>query len=506
MLLFSRSTKNLIANYITKLWGLLSIYIFVPFYIKLLGIEAYGIISLYTLIFSIASIADMGLSSAITREFAKSNTKAYKRNILSLFEKLFFLICVVTVALLFLGSTLIATKWLKVSSFTVADVSKYVKLIGIGVGIQLMTSVYFGSLMGLQKQVLSNMLQLSWSVLKTLGAVVLLNFIGPDLKVFFVWQILCNVVYLVTLKLTVKSCIYDEFHEPKFGFENIPKDILSYISGMVFIAILSSLNNQADKVVTSKIFTLKQFGYYSLASTIAQLPFIAASPIAVTIFPVLTALVSEKKSIDLSKTYKQYSFLVSLFMLPIITIVFLYANDLILLFSKKILPNEIDSIQFVAKTLTLGGAFLALQLMPFYLLLAHGKTKYTIVQNSIQLVFTVIAIYFCVNHYGFNGVAIPWLLVNLVSFIYLNIIISKEFFPFQAFKKTIFFSFIIPVCVNLGLGIIFNSLEHHFYFNSILLGLLSIIINILLYITFNEFQNTSVLKLGRNNFGLKVDN
>ena len=36
--------SNIVANYISKVWSFISIYLFIPIYINLLGIENYGII------------------------------------------------------------------------------------------------------------------------------------------------------------------------------------------------------------------------------------------------------------------------------------------------------------------------------------------------------------------------------------------------------------------------------------------------------------------------------
>lgn len=38
--------KNILANYIGKIWGIISVFVFVPFYIKLLGINSNAVINL----------------------------------------------------------------------------------------------------------------------------------------------------------------------------------------------------------------------------------------------------------------------------------------------------------------------------------------------------------------------------------------------------------------------------------------------------------------------------
>ena len=45
--------KNIFENYILKLLGIISLFIFVPFYIKILGVELYAVINFYSVILTI---------------------------------------------------------------------------------------------------------------------------------------------------------------------------------------------------------------------------------------------------------------------------------------------------------------------------------------------------------------------------------------------------------------------------------------------------------------------
>ena len=67
----NKVTKNIIANYLGKLWGFASIFIFVRFYIDILGVESYAIINFYTVILGLLIFADAGLTATLTRELAR---------------------------------------------------------------------------------------------------------------------------------------------------------------------------------------------------------------------------------------------------------------------------------------------------------------------------------------------------------------------------------------------------------------------------------------------------
>jgi O-antigen/teichoic acid export membrane protein len=63
--------RNIIANATGRFWSIVSVYLFVPLYIKYLGIEAYGVIGFYAVLQGILFLADAGLSATLNRELAR---------------------------------------------------------------------------------------------------------------------------------------------------------------------------------------------------------------------------------------------------------------------------------------------------------------------------------------------------------------------------------------------------------------------------------------------------
>lgn len=72
---------KLISNYGNRLWSMISVFIFIPLYIRFLGSENYGLIGFYALLLGIISFADSGMSSAIIKEFSQEHTSNYKYSV-----------------------------------------------------------------------------------------------------------------------------------------------------------------------------------------------------------------------------------------------------------------------------------------------------------------------------------------------------------------------------------------------------------------------------------------
>ena len=63
--------RNVIANFAGKAWAVLMSLAFVPVYIKLLGIEAYGLIGFFLTLVAILSLLDLGLGTTLNRRLAQ---------------------------------------------------------------------------------------------------------------------------------------------------------------------------------------------------------------------------------------------------------------------------------------------------------------------------------------------------------------------------------------------------------------------------------------------------
>lgn len=427
-------------------------YIFIPIYIKILGIEAFGVISFYSLLFGIVFFAESGLSSAITREFAKNVTNLYKKQIFLSVEKYFSIICISLSIIIFVFSGIISKKWIHSTSIDANYLSTCIKIVAIALGFQLFSSIHYGALMGLQKQVVANTYQFFWNFSKAVGILIIFFLVKtPSLFLFFFWQMLCNIVYLLLLRQKLLHEISTAQKVVFLTLHTFPKEFIIFIKSMALISLLSVINMQADKIITSNYFSLSEFAYYSVASTIGQIPFLIASPIAVTVFPLLVSSISKNSTSQIADSYVKYCFWVSSFIFPFIVAIFLFSHPIVSIFIRQ---GSTSKAEFVAKQLIVGGAFLALQLIPYYLLLAHGKTKYTYYQSIAQVIFMIPALIFCTKYIGFKGVAIPWIIINSLSFIYLTTLVGKLFFTDNNYGKMVVHSLIIPFITNAIIGIL----------------------------------------------------
>jgi O-antigen/teichoic acid export membrane protein len=422
--------KNTFANYFGYAWGIISVFLFVPLYLKFLGIEAYGLIGFYSTLLAILVFADMGLTATLSREMARlsvrENAAVEMGELARTYESIYLCISLTVVALIWFFAPLIAERWLRASTLSAREISSVIRLMGIAISLQLPAGLYSGGLMGLQKQVLANFLQIAWGLLRGVGAVLLLWLVSPTLQAFAFWQILSNATYCFAVRLTLWHSLPSSDSKPRFN-PSVFRGTWRYAAGMAGMAFFSTILLQTDKLIVSKMLPLETFGYYTLAGSLGMAPMILASPIGVALFPRLTGLVSTGDKDTLSGLYHKACRLASVAVIPGALTLALFAGQFIFAWTGSVVAAEhaglVASLLLGAQTLN------ALTVVPYYLALAHGQTKIIL---QVQLLSIVIITSLCIvliNKYGILGGGISSLAMNLIIFPLYMFLLHRRLLP-----------------------------------------------------------------------------
>ncbi|MFE3869292.1 oligosaccharide flippase family protein [Flavobacterium sp. LS2P90] len=473
--------KNIIANYVGKIWGIISVFVFVPFYIKILGIESYAVVNFYTVILTIMYFADGGLSATLNREIARSTDKEYIGNMLFTIEKVYLAICLFIIVFVFSLSGIIARNWLNSDTITSDDLSLYVSLMGVSVAFQLFTTLQNSGLMGLEKQVLSNGIQVSSSIFRS--AVVLIPlYLHPSLLTFFIWQLSTNIIFFFITRYNLWKYIKTNI---SYRFDKqVLKTVGKFAGGMMLMAIISSLNSQIDKLVISKLLSLKEFGYYALAGILSQVPEMIITPIAMGILPRMVKYSEKTERDKLTKLFHVNSFILSSLATSGAMVLFLFTKDFIFIWTHDI--DIANTIENVTRVLLIGGVFLAFQYMPYYLAIANGHTRTNVRLGIVALICIVPSLIFFVKHYGLIGATYTWLIMNLFAYIYLGYFLISRFLK-NEFKRWFINETLIPLVIAIVIGVAsylltFDLQKGYFVLlYSVIIGLISLAVNLVVF-------------------------
>lgn len=404
--------KNVIANFGGSAWSALMGLAFVPFYIRLMGVESYGIVGVFASLMGVLAVLDLGLSQAMNREMAKQSSEAksiqHMADTARTLEVIYWGIAVaVGVVIAFLAQP-IANYWLNPEQLTRGDLQQAILIMGLVIALRWPVSLYMGGLNGLQQQVQLNILLSVVATIQGVGALAVLWIVAPTIQAFFIWQAVMALAQVIALR----TALWRSLPHGQDGTFNMKvlNEIWHFAAGMTGISLLATILTQIDKLILSKILTLSEFGYYTFATTVAAVLFRLVGPIFTAYYPRLTELVTKKDQPALVNAYHQGSQLMAVMILPVAVVLALFSKEILEVWTRN--PNMVLHASLLVSLLTLGNALNGLMTMPYALQLAHGWTRLAIYQNVVAVIVLSPAIYFATIHWGAVGAAGVWIVLN----------------------------------------------------------------------------------------------
>jgi O-antigen/teichoic acid export membrane protein len=411
---------NFIANSIGTTWVALVQLAVLPFYLKYLGAEGYGLVGLHVTLTAVAALSDLGLSATLNRGIStlssQDNAGSALRTFLRSLEIIYWILIAVCtlLAVVLLPPAIIG--WVKISSLSTTDVAYVAQLMAVQIGLQLLIGFYTSGLLGLQKHVLLNQILVASVTVRCVGAVLALT-ISPKLDALFSWLIVASAIQVVAMAVGLVMCL--PVGQTRFRVSAI-SDIWRYASGMTGIVALSIILTQIDKVILSRTISLAEFGVYSLASTIAMTLCKPISPLTRTVLPRMTQMVAQNDGKGLARIYHLGAQLASLLVLPMAAVVILFSDDLVMLaFGFSSTPRSVSPLLAI---LAVGYTGTALLQMPYMVSLAYGWVRFGLYQNLLACIVMVPMTLCLVEKHGAKGGAIAWAVVmtgSLLSSLYL---------------------------------------------------------------------------------------
>jgi|SRR5580658_1818402 O-antigen/teichoic acid export membrane protein len=414
--LLPRMRLGLLANFAGSGWSALMQIVCVPFYIKFMGVESYGLIGFYLVFQAMTQVLDLGLSPTMNREMARYSVQPKKaaeaRDLVRTLEVGYWLIGSVIAAMLAAASTWLATRWIHGASMPIQSVREAILLMGVVSFFQWPVSFYQGGLMGLHRQVSYNIARIGVVTFSTTGAVLILWLVSHTIQAFLLWQAGVSAAQVLVLALLLRKYLPSAQRSPRFDFSRA-RGIARFAAGVGGISVLGLALTQVDKVVVSKLFSLKVFGYYALAWTAASGFSLISAMLFNVIFPRMSARVAEGDEIGLRQEYHLGSQLMAVLVVPLAAILAFFSFDVLHLWTRNI-----ELASFAAPILTalvIGSALNALLLLPYSLQLAFGWTRLSLTAGLISVAVVIPVIVPVTRHFGPLGAASVWVALNVVN-------------------------------------------------------------------------------------------
>jgi O-antigen/teichoic acid export membrane protein len=205
-----------------------------------------------------------------------------------------------------------------------------------------------------------------------------------------------------------------------------------FAAGMTGIAVTSLVLTQADKLLVSKLFSLRTFGYYALAWSVAGAPLIVAGCVFNVAFPRMSALVSAGEENAIGQSYHRGSQLMAVLILPMAAVVSLFSFEMLRLWTRN---SETAAIAApILSVLMVGSAINALLYLPYTLQLAFGWTKLPFLAGLISTLTLVPLMFPMTKHFGPVGAASIWAILNVLNMLIVVPIMHRRLLPRETWR------------------------------------------------------------------------
>lgn len=405
--------KNVIANYLGQGWTAVMGFAFVPTYIKYLGIEAYGLIGLFAMLQAWLTLLDMGMTPTLSREMSRFTGGAHSaQSIRDLLRSLELIAC--AAALLIAAGTWalsgwFASDWLHSVKLPVHVVAQAFAIMGVVTGLRFVEGLYRGALVGLQKQVLLNVLSACMATLRGVGAVAILAYVSDDIGSYFIWQGVLSLLSLVLLAAAIYRTLPAPELRPRFSRSAL-SEVWHFAACMMATTLLSLLLSQVDKVILSRMLSLEEFGHYSLAGVVSGTLSMIIAPVTQAYYPRMTELVTRREEPQLIDVYHRGAQLMTVLVGSAAAMLVGFGGNLVALWTGN--PKLSQSIAALVALQALGLFLNGLMHIPYMLQLAHGWSSLMVKINCVAVALIVPAFFWVTPRYGAVGAAAVWVALN----------------------------------------------------------------------------------------------
>lgn len=403
--------RNLLAGLANSVWSAVVGLAIVPFYLKYLGVEAYGLIGFFTSLQAILSLLDMGMAPTVNREVARCSAAgnvSEAGGLLHTLAVIYWGMAALIAALIVLLAPWIAGHWLQSRQLEQQTVTHAVMMMGVVVASRWPVGLYQGALVGAQRLVLSSSINMSMVTVGGLGAIVILSQLSPTIEAFFAWQACVGLVYAITMRVAAWRIVGKQTGQ-RFDADAL-KRVWRFTAGMSGIAVTGLVFTQLDKVILSKILRLEEFGHYMLATVVVSGLYMLVIPAFNAIYPRMSGLVVESSETKLAELYHVGTRALASVLFPLAMFVIVFAEALVSVWTRD--PHVATVVAPIISILAAGSALHGVMHFPYALQLAYGQTNLPLKINIILMIVQLPLMAFLAIRYGAIGGALAWLILH----------------------------------------------------------------------------------------------
>lgn len=402
---------DLIANILGRAWAFISIFLFVPAYVHLIGLEKFGVIALFLAVGGLIAVLDLGLSPTIARELHdQERSRDEKVNLLFTYEVAYAALIGVIVFSALLAPKPVFSLFVSADDLANPEVAVSLRLVFAAAALQLLQGFYIAGLMGIEEQVKGNLVIIGAGLVRN-GVVVVPLWFYPEPSLFLLWQTIFILLFAVIARhLLYKSLVSDMQGWSRVFDIRFLSDNLHFTRSMFLIAAASAVVMQIDKLFISKIHGIATLAEYSLVWTFSRILVFVISPITITLLPRFVKSASSSETLVVRELFFVAHRLVAAVVCAAVGSMVFFGPYLIHIWTAGELSPDVASQVMIP--LIIGHALLALQTVPYSVAVANKDMSRALTLGIACALFALPMYWLLINHLGSIGAALTWLVLQ----------------------------------------------------------------------------------------------
>ncbi|MCX6924816.1 MAG: oligosaccharide flippase family protein [Verrucomicrobia bacterium] len=424
--------RNVLANYASQIYVTIIGVVTVPLYLHYMGAEAFGLVSFFAMLQVLFNLLDLGLTPTIARETARfsggaTDALSYRRLVRAL-EAIFLAVALGGGGAVFAAAGFIAKKWLKVQALPLDQVESAVQMMALGAALRWMAGLYRGAISGTERLVWLGGYSAAVATVRFVGVLPVMMFFGAAPKVFFIYQVLIALAELAGLAVKTYGLLPHLPKDQGLGWSFAPiRPVLKFSLTIAFTSSVWVLVTQTDKLVLSKLLSLTEYGYFTLAVLGASGVTAITSPLSSALTPRLARLEAQGDHVGLIKLYRDATQFVGVIALPMAFTLAACAEKVMWAWTGDL--AVVKAAAPILQLYALGNGVLALGAFPYYLQFAKGDLRLHLIGNAVFVMLLFPSLVWATWKYGGLGAGWAWFGSNMLFFFGYIPLVHQRFEP-----------------------------------------------------------------------------
>ncbi len=413
-----KAIRNTIANFIGGLTALAAILVFNVFYFRLATDEVFGVISLLLTAQLLAPALDFGTGRTAGRilaaDLALARDTAGLRDAVATMQVANLAVAMGYGAALALAAPAVAEHWLNAQELSSEHVAAAVALIGAYIALVMPRNFVVACLNGMRRQVLSNLLIVSFTLIRGVVGLAALLVADAPLQAFFLSQIAVQALDSGVCSVVLWRLLPPAERRPRLD-AGIIRRSWRFAAGDGTAALIGACLAQGDKILLSALLPLSSYGAYALISVVASGVGRFTSPFSAAFLPHFVELTALGRKDELRDDYLVSTQLLSCVILPLATVIIVFAPEIVAAVLGKDHPPGALTLAFVL--LVAATVLNNLLHLPHGIQLAAGNSATALRFAIVNAIVYIALILIATPRIGVLGPAVSLFSIYAVTFV-----------------------------------------------------------------------------------------